>query len=179
MTHCFQELTHENLPAYAEVLLKSEFLFPDPIKFNQQDYVDILYGQESIAKIILVDGTYAGNVVGAQLHPVEIAELGLTEECSTERLIYLYGFVIEPEFQGRGFGTKLLREFLDTAARQGYTQVIGHFRNNASLAIIRKCGCVERSLERDWCGSGEDFVFCSLSLDQKHLSPATDQQSRS
>jgi GNAT superfamily N-acetyltransferase len=160
----FQELTQENLPHYAGCLLHSEYVFPDPIKFTQEDYLEILLGQEYIAKIALIDGSYAGNIVGADLHPVEIEEHGIGSLTQNEKMIYLYGFVLEPEHQGKGYGFKLLTEFLKTARSRGYTSVVGHFRQNASLALMRKLGCDERAVEKDWCGTGEDFVFCSLDL---------------
>jgi GNAT superfamily N-acetyltransferase len=164
MALSFQELTHENLSLYAQSLEHSELIFPDPIKFSREDYFEILYGQDNIAKVMLFDGSYAGNIVGAELHPVEIDEFNLHETCARERVIYLYGMVIEPEYQGRGYGMKLLMEFISAARTQGYTRLVGHFRANASLALMRKLGAAELSLERNWCESGEEYVFCSLPL---------------
>jgi GNAT superfamily N-acetyltransferase len=157
----FQELTQDNLPHYAGCLLNSENVFPDPIKFTREDYLDILLGQDYIAKIALVDDRYAGNIIGAELHPIEVEEHRIRLDGKT---IYLYGFVVEPDHQGKGIGSRLLMQFLQDARDRGYKTVVGHFRQNGSLALMRKLRATELSLEKDWFGTGEDYVFCSLDL---------------
>ena len=58
MTVSSEDLSEENWEKGEECILKSELVFPPPIRAREEDYLEILHSENSIAKIIKINGKY-------------------------------------------------------------------------------------------------------------------------
>ncbi|MDD5254104.1 MAG: GNAT family N-acetyltransferase [Candidatus Nanoarchaeia archaeon] len=157
----FKELDEANFEEYKNYLLHSEEIFPEKIRSSIEDYKDMLLDPNNIAILGFLDNNYVGNIIGATLIDEEFDEYGYDRN---KKIIYLYNIVIEKEYQGRGFGYELTKEFVRVAKEQGFEILIGHFRQNSSVSLIKKFGAVIKSTHPNWEESGEDYFFCEVDL---------------
>jgi GNAT superfamily N-acetyltransferase len=160
----FQNLQKDNWHRYEESVLQSESVYPEAIRTPAEEFVYILEGGDAIAIVALLDSHYVGNIIGFTLDRDELGDYGMGDVPSESEIVYLFSFVINPQYQGMGYGYRLLEEFMREARARGYRKVIGHFRPNNSLHLIKKFGAEEKGVYRDWIGSGEDYLFCCLDL---------------
>jgi ribosomal protein S18 acetylase RimI-like enzyme len=79
-------------------------------------------------------------------------------------MIYMFNFVIEPEYQNKGYGSQLLKEFIKSAKEKGYKKLLGHFRQNSSLHLVKKLGAKEKKTYKNWCKTKENYTLCELVL---------------
>ena len=158
----FEDLNLNNWHVYVDLVLKSEAIFPESIRTSKEEFTEILLIKDTIAKVA-IDSGYVGNIMGYPLVSLEnLEEYGL--QFLEERAIYISNLVIESTHQGKGFGKKLLLEFIKAAIDNGYEKVYGHFRQNHSLVLIKKLGARELKVFPNWSDTGEDFVLCELDL---------------
>ncbi|MDD5178266.1 MAG: GNAT family N-acetyltransferase [Candidatus Nanoarchaeia archaeon] len=157
----FKELNLENFDSYVDYIIHSEELYPTQIRSSKEDYKDMLKDENSIAIVAFSDSEYVGNIVGSPLLDHEFDEYELDKK---KKIVYLYNIVVENNYQGRGLGSKLLKEFIKVAKERGFDTLVGHFRQNRSLALIKKLGCIIKKVHNNWEDSGEDYCFCELDL---------------
>ena len=158
------DLKAENWGKYGELILSSELIYPQQIRTPMEEFIEILSSEDTVAKVLLVDSRYAGNAIGFCLTGEEKRDFGLDGVTAGSNVIYLFNFVVNPEFQGNGYGRRLLKEFIMAARNKGYDTLAGHFRNNGSLHIIEKLGAQKKGILKDWESTGEDYIFCLLDL---------------
>ncbi|HII71437.1 TPA: GNAT family N-acetyltransferase [Candidatus Woesearchaeota archaeon] len=160
----FKHITLDNLQEFAGFIVSSEMNYPSDIRTTIDDFSYILE-DENIFLVALLDGRYVGNVVGYPLTKNDMDEDCFAgQDPENNRIMYLFNIVVDPVFQGRGFGSILLREFVRVSKEKGYEKVLGHFRQNGSLRLFEKEGGQRLKLEKDWEGCGEDYFFCELEL---------------
>ncbi|MFH1915683.1 MAG: GNAT family N-acetyltransferase [Nanoarchaeota archaeon] len=154
------EVTRGTLSTFKEVILKTEEVFPSELRTPWEDYEYMLLSDRSIALIMTHEGMPVGNIFGCVLHAEEMEELGVSDPDA----LYIFSFAIDHEFQGKGLGKMLLNEFIARARERKFPSIVGHFRMNSSLALIKKVGGVEKGLFENWDGTNESVVFCELDL---------------
>ncbi len=163
----FEDITPENWEKWKEPVLRSELIFPESLRSTEEEFRVTLDTPSNIAKIIRLDGRYIGNAFGCGAVHFDFYRQSRQAVCAEE--IHINNIVIEPPYQGHGHGTRLLQEFMGEARRKGYKKLIGFFRPNHSLRLVRKLDCVEKSVHPDWFGTGEDYVFCEIDLSVKYF----------
>lgn len=169
----FRELTAGNLKEFEQALSASELNFPESIRSTYDDFIDILEGDNAIGFIALLDSVYIGNILGSQPTEYDIKDCGIELKTDITKVIYIYNFVIEKEYQGKGHGYRLLLEFLKTAKERGYEIAFAQVRKNGSFALMKKAGATEKGVSFNWEDTGEDFVLCELDLRQFRPEQAT------
>ena len=163
----FMDITKDNWEKVSHFVLSSESEYKDSIQTSKEDYDDIFYDGDAIGKVGMVNGKYAGNIIGYPPTDAEMEDYGL--ERGNEKHMYLFNVIIDSEFRGKGYGFSFMAEFLNESKKRGYTNMIGHFRPNGSYALIKKLGAVDLSLCKNWEETGEDFMLCSLDLKNLQL----------
>ncbi|MBU2560829.1 MAG: GNAT family N-acetyltransferase [Nanoarchaeota archaeon] len=159
----FNEMTKNNWNEYKELIAKLELNFHPTIRSEEEDYLEIL-SEENISKVAVFDTMSIGAAIGFPLVEDQMDEYFVSQELRQKKLFYLFKINIDQQFQGKGIGQQLLSELIKAAAQKGYEKMIGHFRRNASLALIKKFGAAEKGVVSNWEGTDEDLVFCELDL---------------
>lgn len=165
----FQDITIENWNKVAGSILRSEKSFKKAIRTEKEDYAEILMDGDALIKVAFIGEKYVGNAIGYPPTEIELEEDELDGYKNT-RFLYLFNIVIDKKYQGRGYGNQLLKEFLVTAKEKGYHKVIGHFRPNGSLALLKKFGGKEIRICPNWENTHEDYSFCELDLSKLQIS---------
>lgn len=154
-----------NYKKYLDLITESEKVFQEPIRLDEAQLIFVLKGDRPIVKVAFENGIYIGNIGGFCPHEGDIKEAELKGLVYNPFSIYLYNFVIIPEFQSMGFGKLMLSDFVRTARSLGFAYLEGHFRQNASLHIISKrMGAEVIGTYKNWSDTGEDYVHCRLKL---------------
>lgn len=156
------EITSENWDKLSSYIMDSEIEYKEEIQTSYEDYNDIFLDGDAIGKIGIVNGKYAGNIIGYPPTDNEMEDYQL--ERKNEKHMYLFNIIIDKEFRGQGFGFNFMVEFLKESQKQGYTKMIGHFRPNGSYALIKKLGAIDLTHCKNWEETGEDFMLCELDL---------------
>lgn len=161
----FEDINVENWGKVVSSVMKSELSYKKSIRTSKMGYATILADGDAIGKLVFNDLSYVGNIIGYAPTKPELKDYGLNKpEHKGVKYMYLFNFLISRSYRGQGIGSKLLREFLIEAKKQGYEKVIGHFRPNGSLALIKKFGAKEIGIYEDWENTKEDYLFCELDL---------------
>jgi GNAT superfamily N-acetyltransferase len=160
----FKDLDMSNWWEFKEMILQSEQFHPKPIMTEGEEYIMILTAGNIVAKVALADSRYIGNAIGFCLSPQDTKEYGLGSIPENSKTIYLLNFVIDVPYQGRGYGYQLMQDFIKTAKMKGYENLVGHFRPNGSLHLIKKFGGCEKGMVKNWENTGEDYVLCHLDI---------------
>ena len=161
----FEDINVENWRKAVGSVMKSELTYKKSIRTSRMGYAEILSDGDAIGKLVFNNSNYVGNIIGYAPTTIELADYRLNKpEFKGIKYMYLFNFLVSLNYRGEGIGYLLLREFLKTAKKQGYDKVIGHFRPNSSLALIKKFGAIEIGISEDWENTKEDYVFCELDL---------------
>jgi GNAT superfamily N-acetyltransferase len=160
----FEDLGAGNWGKYGNLILGSENVFPEAMRTDKEDFIDVVREQDGVAKVALVDSGYAGNVFGYHVSPDDFGYYGLHDIPADAKVIYLFSIVINPGLQGKGYGRQLLLEFIKSAKEKGYDFIAGHFRQNGSLKLIKAFGAKEEGVCPNWENIGEDCVICCLDI---------------
>ena len=163
----FEDLTLESWENLKEKILRLELVFPEQLRAEEEEYLATLKEPDYVAKVARLNSEYIGNIVGSNAR--HMIDLDLYDELRDdtelkEKTIHVVNVVIDALYQGHGFGTKLVQEFILEARKKGYDWLVGFFRPNNSLPLVRKFGAREISVHEDWYETGEDYVFCELDL---------------
>ncbi|MDO5400721.1 MAG: GNAT family N-acetyltransferase [Eubacteriales bacterium] len=77
--------------------------------------------------------------------------IGFVNDCKIENDIIEIGYVIHPNYQGKGFATEAVSACIDELFRIGYEQIkAGFFEENiASCRVMEKCGMHKLDIEND------------------------------
>lgn len=145
-------------------MLKSERVFHPNLKEDLEGISEVLSSAGAIGKIALIGQRYIGNALGFSPTQEQIEEmelLGVDEDTSR---IYLSNYVINPKYQGNGYGIGLLKEFMAECHERGCKILEGHFKNGASLHVAKKLGAMEIDYFPNWFDTGENYTHCRLSL---------------
>jgi GNAT superfamily N-acetyltransferase len=164
---CFEDLTWNNWSNLKTDILKSELIYPESIRGTESEFLEALNTRDYIAKILRLDNKYIGNAVGRDsCHILSSGLYACLEDTSfiKKRTVHLNNIVIDIPHQGRGYGYRLLQEFIREAKNKKYEQLVGFFRPNNSLPIIKKVGAIEKSTHQNWYNTREDYKFCELNL---------------
>lgn len=160
----FKELTRDNFKDYQDYILLYEQIYPEKIRSSQEDYIEMLLDDESIALVLEVDSRYAGSILGCPLEEEDRKLFNINIPLENTKVIYLYNIIIAPEYQGKGLGYGLLKEFIRVVKEKGYYVLVGHFRPNGSATLIKKFGGEVKQVWSNWEDSGEDYLYCELDL---------------
>lgn len=162
-TTAFDDLTQENWDKFHDAVLGSEKdSFPENIMWEEDDFIEYISRPDCIAKAMVSGEYYLGNVIGYPLTEDDIADQDLESMVTTDRTIHLINIVVEPSIRGKGYGRMLLEEFISCAKQQGYKRLVGNFRPNGSLQLIKSMGAKELRRHDDWECTGEAYVSCEL-----------------
>jgi len=94
--------------------------------------------------ILLNESHTVGSVILNQQQSSEWSSIEWHE--NTGQFLVIHAFVIDPIFQGKGFGKKLMEYCLDFASTNGFNSIrLDSFsKNTASCNLYRKSGFIER-----------------------------------
>jgi GNAT superfamily N-acetyltransferase len=158
----FVRLNKDNFVDFKSLIYESEMVYPETLRTGIADYFDIVSESDSVCFVLFSDDVYVGNVMGCS--PSEETMLDIGEVLPSGRTIYIYNILISPSFQGKGFGLKLMKKFIDTSIDEGFEFVNGNFRVNGSYKIAKKFNVIFEKKILNWENSGEEFVYCVISL---------------
>lgn len=165
----FIEITSENWDNYKEHILGSETEYPSHIQTSEKDFLLILEEGNLIAKAAYHEGAYVGNYFGYFLGDEDFRDhLIRPRSYKGKRVFYLFSIVMDKGFRGKGFGKAMIKDLISTAVSGGYDIVLGHYRQNSSLALIKGFGAREIERFNDWEGTGEVYVLCELDLQDQN-----------
>ncbi|MEK6917078.1 MAG: GNAT family N-acetyltransferase [Nanoarchaeota archaeon] len=157
----FVDITLKNWNKYEENILNSELEFKEEIRTPKEEYIYILRSKSFIFKVVLLDNVYIGLVTGYKPAKADIRFHGLKNK--TNDFIYLFNIVIDKPYQGKGYGSALLDEFLRASKEKGFSKLIGHFGPNSKKLMIRH-GATEISVAKNWENTGDDFFVYELNI---------------
>jgi GNAT superfamily N-acetyltransferase len=153
----FVKLTIDNFNQYKNLIESSEEIYPSELRTSIEDYQDMISDACSISFLLFEDSNYVGNIIGTE--PLEEEDF-----IFNGKVIYVYNLLTLPQFQGKGYGLKLMNKFIETAKKAGYRYIAGHFRTNGSYRIAQKFKPIFEKKIKNWENSGEDFVYCVIEL---------------
>jgi len=157
------DITPSNWKKHETEILALEEQYPPDLRSDSDDFLEILCRKGTVARALIAGGSVAGFVIGCILTDEQIHDYQL-EERYLEGMLYLESITVAGQFQGKGFGRMMMQDFVAEARRNKYRKIVGHFRQNGSLALIIKSGAREILTVHDWHGSGEDYCYCELVL---------------
>lgn len=159
----YREITLKEWDEYGTGIVLLEKEYPSAIASDADDLREKIGREGSVALLHLYGGKVAGFAIGFPLSDDEIRDYHL-EGLWKKRSIYLESITVSPDFQKRGFGRALMIEFMRRSRENGYSRMIGHFRPNGSAAIMRKLNADQLAVEKDWFGTGQDYICYEISL---------------
>lgn len=142
------EISYTYTPPDREVLNSFELEHKEAIRWDIEYKETFLTQSNTIALWMLQDGVYIG-------------ELLFHDLC--DNVVEGDSFTILKEYQGKGYGRKLLSEGLDIL-RFKYTWLIGHARTGTSWNIYQIFGAEAIFPFYNWGGTGEIYFFYKLNL---------------
>jgi len=155
-------LNKSNFYLYKDFIESSEADYPEALRTDINDYEDITSELDSVCFILLVDGVYAGNIIGSEPTLNDLADM--KESMPDGKTIYIYNLLIMPNFQGKGLGFKLMSKFIDVAKSLSYEFVNCNVRINSSYKIAKKFNIIYEKKVENWEDSDEDFIYCVIAL---------------
>lgn len=162
----FERFSLINLEGYLPSILRSEEVFPADLRETAESCREALGRDRGFGLALYDSDDYAGNAIGFGIAGPAYRDLGLDAFRPMDTsVVYLFNIVTLPEFRGRGHGKRLLAEFCDRAAMEGFTTLAGHFRDNGSLKNFLEIGGVELGRVEDWFGTGETYAYCERALE--------------
>lgn len=164
MTLELRNLTLENLALYEQDILDSEQTFHENLREDSESVRETAKCRGYIGFVALLDRKYIGNIQGFCPTQVDINEMELSGFNEDPEAIYIGNFVIDPEYQRRGYGSQLLLEMVRTSREKGFKRLEGHFRNGASLHIVKKIGAIELETHDNWFETGELYTHYRIIL---------------
>ncbi|MBI3032559.1 GNAT family N-acetyltransferase [Candidatus Woesearchaeota archaeon] len=164
----FEELNQFNWFIFEDDILGSEQLYPESIRSTAEEFLELLNTPAVIALTLQFKDKYIGNIIGCPLSADEIKEFGLETTITKHpsKIMYLFNYVIDKNFQGNGYGQDLLLAFCKIAKQRGYETVMGHFRKNESLLVAKKLCAEEKKAFPNWENTGEEYILCELDLNK-------------
>lgn len=101
-------------------------------------------------------GRLEGNIMGA-------AEVIRSRE---DDALYLEGFYIRPEYQGRGLGSDLLRQIMQKLSRLGFRRLHATLDpgNVVAASLYQAAGFSGGELRQDYYGTGRDRVLLTADI---------------
>lgn len=169
MALTFEGVGVENFHRFKNYLLESESIYPEPLRTEEEDFIEILSTPSAVGIVAFEGDSYVGNVLGCPLEEAEHADYDVSPESRGKKIFYLFNIIISPEHQGKGYGHQLLAEFRKWVRSKGFDMIVGHYRRNGSLALIKKAGAQEKSVHDNYDDSGESVVFCELDLTREKV----------
>src|SRR3989338_6154817 len=157
----FEQGTNNTWSEFQKDILFSERVFPKNIQTTSQEYLEILQGEkdgeQGIGLVLYSDRKYVGNIIGALLQDDEIKQSGIETPDHYKSIFYIFNFIVEAEFQGKGYGQQLINKFINFISEYyceernvAVDAIAGHFKKNGSLHIINKLGAVEVKQYNNW-----------------------------
>ncbi len=127
-----------------------DIFFNEDIKrtYMLPDFEDKKQAEGLFEKLVNFSRTDAHFVYGIYFNDTLV---GLVNDCEIKDSTIEIGYLIAPEYQGRGFATEAVRGCIDELFRMGFEHIIaGFFRENiASCRVMQKCGMHKIALEDD------------------------------
>lgn len=158
----FVKLGCNNFDSFKILIEESEKIYPEELRTEINDYKEIVCEKDSISFLVYIDNKYAGNIIGCQ--PSESDLNDSSQNIPSGRIIYVYNLLIIPEFQGKGYGKKLMQKFIETAVKLNYKYIAGNFRLNGSYKIAKSFNPIFEKVTHNWEDSEEDFVYCLFKI---------------
>lgn len=120
--------------------IKKTFMIPD---FTDKKEAESLF--ERIMNFSILDNHF---VYGIHLNNKLI---GFVNDCEIKNSTIEIGYVIMPNYQGKGFATEAVQCCIDELLRMGFEHIrAGFFEENiASCRVMQKCGMHKIDLEED------------------------------
>lgn len=134
-----------------------EKLFHENLAFDLKDKKDILKSA-SIKLWMLVDGELAGETYGMTVPDIG-EDLEGCQNYQRSDCLYVYSIAILLGFQGRGLAKVLKAYSLGLAFGKGFTSVIDHAHEGASLYLNQLFGAKVISEHKDWYETGETYYL--------------------
>ena len=160
----FEDLTSANWEKYKKFVAKSELIYERPLRESMAEYRKIISREGSVCKVAMLGSKYVGNIVGYCPTLEDITEGELKGIRENKEMILLTNVIINPEYQGRGYGARLVKDFIQSSKDAGYEKIAGYFRKNSSLHIFKKIGARQKRTYKNWQGGNEEYVLCELLL---------------
>ena len=94
--------------------------------------------------------------------------IGFINDCGVEDDEIEIGYVIHPQYQGRGYATEAVQAVITELREMGFRKVTaGYFSENmASLRVMEKCGMQKTTMtdEEDYRGKRHICKYCEIYL---------------
>ena len=94
--------------------------------------------------------------------------IGFINDCGVEGDEIEIGYVIHPQYQGRGYATEAVQAVITELRKMGFRKVTaGYFsENTASLRVMEKCGMQKTTMtdEEDYRGKRHICKYCEVYL---------------
>lgn len=103
--------------------------------------------------LIMNDGKVVGNV---------------SYEKNPDGSVYLSGFAIDPEFQGKGIGRQVMNQIMEELASAKKITLMTHPENTAAVKLYSSFGFVVRSRKENYFGDGEPRIEMVLAKKLKN-----------
>ncbi len=92
--------------------------------------------------------------------------IGFVNDCGMDETSIEVGYVILPEYQGRGYATEAVGACINELFRMGYRKVIaGYFEENpASGRVMEKCGMhrIDEEEDIEYQGTVHHCLYCAI-----------------
>ncbi|MEM5871257.1 MAG: GNAT family N-acetyltransferase [Candidatus Aenigmatarchaeota archaeon] len=159
----FATLTLENFEKFKEYILRGEEEFPESIRSDENDYMEILTSPNPIAFVVFYDGIYIGNIVAHELLGEDL-EICRNYISPNKKALYVYNFLVERGYRNNGYGYAIFKELIIRAKERGFEIIVAHCRKNEALHIFKKLGGIERKTFENWEDTKEDFILCEMDI---------------
>jgi ribosomal protein S18 acetylase RimI-like enzyme len=159
----FEFITEKNFENFKQYILRSELIFPEYIRSDEEDYIEMLKQANTIAFAVFLGSEYIGNIIGCELtgEDMEICKPYISPG---KRALYIYNFVVENGYRHKGYGCSIFTKLIETAKNMGFQTIVAHCRENESFHIFKKFGGVQKASFEKWEGGEETYVLCELDI---------------
>lgn len=91
-----------------------------------------------------------------------VAEIIVTWQ--SDNILHGDSITVMPEFRRKGLATQLVEETLEWGSNMGYEWFTGEARKGSSWNVFENMGAKALFEHKNWCGTGEDYMFFKLKI---------------
>jgi GNAT superfamily N-acetyltransferase len=110
--------------------------------------------KKSIFIIMTLNGKFVGYICGGKIENYIEENEQEYNSYLNEHSCYVESINIHKDFQGKGYGKVLFRQFYNTCKQRGFKYITGHFSNGASTNVALKFNGKTLLKIDDYCNTG-------------------------
>ncbi|MBT3464753.1 GNAT family N-acetyltransferase [archaeon] len=162
-------INKSNWKTFQSKIIDSEKEFPKDIRAKRKDYLNVLSTKSCIFLAAMNDKKYVGTISGYKPTKIDMSEHRLKDYFHSNNFIYVYNYVVNRNYRGKGYGKILMKNLSQIALDKGYKTIVGHFRLNNSLNIINKVGNVRMLKYENWKNQRNGYLLCEVKLSRRAI----------